>query len=104
VSLPVRTTPEAEAQIAAVDVRWRLNRLAAPDLFLDELAASLDLISHAPFIGRSYRPSPIPGTRRVLLKRSRYHVYYAPLAAEVRVLAVWHGHRGTGPDLVAPWR
>jgi plasmid stabilization system protein ParE len=104
VSLPVRTTPEADAQIAAIDEWWRLNRLAAPDLFLDELAASFDLIGQAPLIGRSYRLSPIPGTRRVLLKRSRYHVYYRPLAGEVRVLAVWHTQRGTGPDLSASWR
>jgi hypothetical protein len=27
----------------------------------------------------------VPGTRRILLEGSRYHVYYVPLANEVRV-------------------
>jgi plasmid stabilization system protein ParE len=88
VSLQVRTTPEADAQIGAVDDWWRRNRLAAPDLFLEELAASFDVIGYTPQIGRLYRQSPVPGTRRVLLTGSRYHVYYVPLITEVKVLAV----------------
>lgn len=98
-SLPVRTTPEADAQILAIDGWWRRNRTATPDLFLSELAASFDIISHAPDIGRAYRRSPVQGTRRVLLAKSRYHVYYIAGADDVRVLAVWHARRGDGPPL-----
>jgi plasmid stabilization system protein ParE len=99
VSLPVRTTPAADAHILEIDSWWRRNRHASPNLFLDELAASFDIIGHAPNIGRLYRQSPAPDTRRVLLKGTRYHVYYVPLADEVRVLAVWHARRGVGPPL-----
>jgi plasmid stabilization system protein ParE len=99
VSLPVRTTPEADAQIRAIDDWWRKNRTAAPDVFTDELAASFNLIAQAPNIGRLYLPSPVPGARRILLKGSRYHVYYVPSEHEVRVLAVWHAQRGVGPPL-----
>ncbi len=35
----------------------------------------------------------------MLLARSRYHVYYAPLDDEVVVLAIWHASRGSGPPL-----
>lgn len=98
-NLPVRTTPEADAQIRVIDDWWRTNRAAAPDLFLAELAASFDMISHAPHIGRLYRQSPIAGARRILLKGSRYHVYYVARSEEVRVLAVWHARRGVGPPL-----
>jgi plasmid stabilization system protein ParE len=101
VSLPVRTTPQADAQILEIDGWWRRNRHASPDLFAHELAASFDIIGRAPNIGRPYRQSPAPGTRRVLLKGTRYHVYYVPLVAEVRVLAVWHARRGMGPPLRA---
>jgi plasmid stabilization system protein ParE len=101
VSLPVRITPEADAQILAVDDWWRRNRLASPNLFAEELAASFDVIGHTPHIGRPYRASPVPGTRRVLLKGTRYHVYYVPSLNHVRVLAVWHGQRGVGPPLRA---
>lgn len=100
-SLPVQTTPEADAQIREIDDWWRRNRPAAPDLFLEELTASFEIIGHAPQIGRLYRQSPVPGARRVLLKESRYHVYYVPRADEVRVLAVWHAQRGEGPPLRA---
>ena len=100
-SLPVRTTPEADAQIRIIDKWWRENRTASPNLFAAELAAAFDLLSHAPHIGRSYRQSPVPDTRRVLLKGTRYHVYYVACREEVRVLAVWHARRGLGPPLRA---
>jgi plasmid stabilization system protein ParE len=75
--------------------------VASPNLFADELAASLAIVADAANIGRLYRYSPVPGTRRVLLKGTRYHVYYVPRADEVRVLAVWHAQRGMGPPLRA---
>jgi pyruvate carboxylase len=40
VSLLVRITPEAEAQIRIIDSWWRENRTALPNLFADELAAA----------------------------------------------------------------
>ena len=103
-TLAVHTTPEADAQITAIDEWWRVNRLAAPDLFLEELAASFETVARTPGIGRRYRRSPLPGTRRILLTRSRYHIYYTSSARELVVLAVWHAQRGTGPDLIAPSR
>ena len=98
-SLAVCTTPEADAQIREIDNWWRQNRLAAPDLFLQELGESFELISDAPQIGRFYRRSPVRQTRRVLLRGTRYHVYDVALTSEVRVLAVWHAQRGVGPPL-----
>jgi plasmid stabilization system protein ParE len=99
VSLPVRTTPEADTQIRQIDEWWRRNRPAAPELFLNELSAAFDVIGHAPYLGRSYRQSTVAGVRRVLLEGTRYHVYYVPTDTEVRVLAVWHAQRGVGPPL-----
>ena len=46
-SLPVRTTPEADVQIGAIDDWWRHNRNAAPDLFLQELTASFEVVGVA---------------------------------------------------------
>jgi plasmid stabilization system protein ParE len=99
VNLPVRTTPEADAQIRQIESWWRSNRPASPNLFVDELAAAFNIIGHAPNIGRRYRRSPVAGTRRVLLRGTRYHVYYVVSVDEVKVLAVWHGRRGVGPPL-----
>lgn len=97
--LPVRTTPEADTQIREIDNWWRRNRPASPDLFLDELAVAFNVVGHAPLIGRLYRRSPITGTRRFLLRGTRYHMYYVTDGSEVRVLAVWHARRGMGPPL-----
>jgi plasmid stabilization system protein ParE len=101
VSLPVRTTPEADDQIREADSWWRANRAAASSLFSDELAASFDIIANTPNIGRLYRFSPVPETRRVLLKGTRYHVYYVSHGDAMLVLAVWHARRGLGPPLRA---
>jgi plasmid stabilization system protein ParE len=98
VTLPATTSPEADAQIRTIDDWWRENRPASPNLFFDELPR-IDLIAHAPNIGRLYRRSPIVGTRRVLLRGSHHHVYYVSGEREVRILAVWHCERGTGPPL-----
>jgi len=98
-SLQVRTTPEADSQIREIDNWWRRNRAASPNLFVDELAAAFDILAHAPHIGRLYRQSPVPDTRRLLLMETRYHVYYVPRGDEVRVLAVWNAQRGVGPPL-----
>lgn len=100
-SLPVRTTPEVDAQMRAIDDWWRSNRPSSPSLFLTEVAAAFEIIAATPHIGRRYRQSPVPGTRRILLKGTRYHVYYARHADELIVLAVWHAQRGVGPPLRA---
>ena len=77
-SLSVATTSDADTQIREIDDWWRTNRRSSPDVFLQELTASFEIIGDAPYIGRLYRQSPGPGTRRVLLKGTRYHVYYVP--------------------------
>ena len=99
--LPVVTTPEADAQIHTIDVWWRRNRTASPDAFLDELSNAFELMAQTPHLGRPYRRSPVPGVRRLFLRVTRYHVYYAIGDHEVRVMAVWHGQRGVGPPLRA---
>lgn len=67
-SLPLQTTPEAEAQIRQIDSWWRVNRPASAGLFLDELSQSFELIASAPQIGRLYRRSPVSQVRRLLLR------------------------------------
>lgn len=98
-TVQVRTTPQADAQIREIDDWWRANRTASPDLFVNELAAAFEILASAPMIGRLYRKSPVANTRRLLLKESRYHLYYLASPNEVRVLSVWHAQRGKGPRL-----
>lgn len=53
-SLLVRTTHESDAQIREIDDWWRNNRPAAPDLFLQELAATFDVIGHAQAVMKNW--------------------------------------------------
>ncbi len=97
----VEISPLAARDLEAIDLWWRENRLAAPDLFLEEFAASLELIAEMPLVGRRYRALPAPETRRVLMHATRYHVYYHVTGSSVLVVAVWSAVRGSGPDLCA---
>jgi len=100
VSLEVVTTPEADAQIVTIDEWWRANRLAAPNLFHEELGHCFAVLAEAPNIGKRYRRHrSVPDTRRVLLRATRYHVYYVPFSDVLLVLAVWHSQRGQDPTL-----
>lgn len=97
----VRTTPQADASIIEAAAWWRANRAAAPDLFEQELSGAVALLAGAPDVGRRYRHRGIPGLRRLLLPRVRYHVYYVhhPERGEVVVLVVWSAVRGRGPRI-----
>jgi len=44
----VELSDEADAQVAEIDAWWRENRLAAPDLFADELERALDDLARMP--------------------------------------------------------
>jgi plasmid stabilization system protein ParE len=93
--------PRAEAQIRRVAAWWRENRRAAPDLFAGELARALETLLQTPGNGTLYAERRGVVIRRVLLPKTRYHVYfsYDAEAEVVSVRAVWHGRRGRGPDL-----
>ena len=66
--------PEAMLHILAIEAWWLVNRPKAPALFSDELDAALADFERGLLAGSSYPMNP--ETKRVLLPRSRYHVYY----------------------------
>lgn len=95
----VDLTEDAERHVTVIDAWWRENREAAPGLFMEELVAAFDLLQRMPLAGIEYDNGDVPEVRRVLLRSTRYHVYYRVRANVVVVLAVWSGYRGTGPSL-----
>jgi plasmid stabilization system protein ParE len=99
VTFRVITTPEAERQLAEIDGWWRKNRPAAPDLLVTEFAAVSELIVAAPLAGRVYGHAHFPRVRRLLMRGTRYHVYYVVEGDTAFIVAVWSAVRGTGPDL-----
>ena len=94
-------TRDASAQVNAIENWWIANRPAAPDMFARELETIVRLLEWSPMLGARYAEAPVPGVRRILIGRSRYHVYWEvdESARIVTITAVWHSGRGSGPPL-----
>ena len=101
-TLEVFIPATVDLHILQIDLWWRTNRLEAPDLFEEELTALLALLAERPNLGKVYRSSRFEGTRRVLLRTTRFHVYYIVDGDVLSVLAVWGAVKGHGPDLGEP--
>jgi len=83
-----------------VEAWWVANRPAALDLFQLELEATVAAAASLPTLGAiSPGDDELPDVRRVLMRRTRYYVYYRATADVLEVLAIWHTARGEGPGL-----
>lgn len=93
---------EARKQANAINLWWAENRPAARTLVAAEFQAAVERLATQPACGLTYQLSDKPGVRRLLLPRSRYHVYYEVDEANrvVTILAIWHAVRGQGPRLL----
>lgn len=91
----------ARWQAAAIQAWWLENRPAAPALFENELSAAIADLQCGRVLGVEYGAIRGAQVFRVLLPRSRYHVYYRVGATRdaVEVVAVWHTSRGRAPSL-----
>ena len=101
-SARVVTSPQADDDIRAIDTWWRENRPAARGLFADELTQAMILLAGSPDLGRPYRASGVASVQRLILRATRYHIYYVSDGALVTVLAVWSAVRGRGPRFPRP--
>jgi plasmid stabilization system protein ParE len=95
----VEFSPAATAHVERIHDWWRANRPKAPGLFRRELTVALRHLRRSPHLAPAYEGPEVPATRRLLMPRTRYHVYFAidDTAAVVRVYAVWHASRGQAP-------
>jgi len=100
-TLTIVIAPRARVQLITVDEWWREHRPEAPELIQLEFGEALEQLRTAPRSGVFVLGAPVPDLRRVLLVRTRYHVYYVfdEQRATVEIMAVWHAMRGRGPVL-----
>ena len=96
--MKVDLSEEARAQAHEIDAWWRENRPAAPELFTNELADALTKLEQKPNLGTPYEAGT-KKVRRVLLRRTHYHLYFVEEADSLFVVAVWSVYRGRGPTL-----
>ena len=99
--LKIEFSPDALEQVRTIGNWWNANRTAAPDLFHDELAATLEMLRPVPNSASPYKHRRIQGLRRTLMQRTRYHLYftYHEDRTLIFVHAIWHAVRGRGPRL-----
>lgn len=96
IELTARAVRDAERRAAW----WRRERPAAPQLFEDELRVALDLLRAEPEAGSTYPSRYGRPYRRLLLSRSRHHVYYRVVAPDrLVVIAIWNAVARRGPAL-----
>jgi len=96
-------TPEGSEQADECDRWWRENRPAVANLFARELAAAAALLLVVPKIGPVYASLDGQPVRRVLMKKTKAHVYYVLEAAlgQITIHAVWGAPKRGGPRFLA---
>jgi plasmid stabilization system protein ParE len=97
----VELAEPARRQAEKIEAWWAENRSAAPSLFAREFRDALEHIRQNPGLGTSWPTEKRPDLRRVLMPRTRHHVYFRVDVPKqvVQVLAVWGTPRGRGPRL-----
>jgi hypothetical protein len=96
----VRFTATAQEHVGREQAWWLANR-DYPDVFADELERALEIVSRLPSAGSPYPSSPVPGVRRLYLRRTNLHAYYTFDTREVVIRALWGARLEHGPDINA---
>jgi len=91
----------ARRQIEKIQGWWSENRPASHGLFLDELATAERHLRTSPDLGSVYSEQKTATVRRVLLPKTRHHLYYRYRSDrdELTVLCVWGAPKERGPKL-----
>lgn len=97
--MKVELTEEAKRQAREENAWWRKNR-DHKRLFTEELRAARKVLKDGPK-HQIYAYIDGEPVRRLLLEKTRCHVYYVVLESEklVRIVAIWGGPREHGPNL-----
>jgi plasmid stabilization system protein ParE len=96
----VELSKRAQRSIERIDARWR-GDADFPETFRDELDALIEHLQTVRAAGTPYATPKQPELRRMLLEKTRVHVYFVINASEERieVLQVWDGRRERPPQL-----
>ena len=97
--MKLRLTPRALREAKRRKSWWQKNRPLAPGRFEQEFDEVLDCVLGTPTLGADYPAKLDVPVRRVLMKKSKTHVYFAVEDGVVYILSVWGAQRGRGPKL-----
>ena len=96
--MKLRLTPRALGEAKRIKSWWRTHR-DAHHLFDEELTRTLDTILATPTIGAPYASDLEVGVRRVLMRKTRNHIYYTVHDDQVVILSIWGTPHKHGPKL-----
>jgi len=96
----VRLSRRAQHAIERIDARWR-KQADHPDTFLRELLSAIDFLETVDSPGTPCPTARRPALKRVLLEKSKCHVYFEAneAANTLAVLTIWDGRRERAPKL-----
>jgi len=96
----VELSKRAQRSLARIDARWR-GDADFPETFRDELDASIEHLESVSAPGTRWATPKQPELRRMLLEKTKVHVYFVLNASEqrVEVLQIWDGRRERPPQL-----
>ena len=93
----VRFTGTAQSHVRR-EKEWWLENREHTEVFAEELEQALKIVAVLPGAGTLHTSSPIPGVRRLYLRRVAAHLYYTFGDDEVIVRALWGARRERGPQ------
>ena len=94
----VRFTATAQGHVRREKAWWLANR-DHTEVFAEELEQALKIAATLPGAGSLYARSPVPGIRRLYVRRVSVHLYYTFVDDEVIVRALWGAHLERGPQI-----
>lgn len=102
----IEVTDAAEEQLREIVAWWREHRDTGPQLVMDEFERCVALLKSSPDVGVRFHRSRVPGVRRLMMRRTKHHVYslHDETNSIVYVLAVWGAPKVGFPVLIDPRR
>src|SRR4029079_18730647 len=102
----IEITDAAEEQLREIVEWWTAHRDTGPQLVMDEFERSVALLKSSPDVGVRFHRARVPDVRRLVMKRTKHHVYYLHDNANaiVYILAVWGAPKFGYPVLIDPRR
>jgi hypothetical protein len=83
-----------------IDERWR-ERADHPSTFALEFLEAIEELEASGGVGSPFPTSKRPALKRVLLRKSRCHIYFEvdDVKLAIQILHIWHGRRERAPKL-----
>lgn len=84
-------TDAAEEQLREIVEWWYEHRDTSPQLVMDEFERCVALLASSPDVGVRFHRGRVPGVRRLVMRRTKHHVYslHDEVNSMVYILAVW---------------